>query len=212
MDQPDFSSYNEDQLRQIASRLDSNRFPERRAEVERRLAAFDQQRAGPPIVAPGIERFQLSAPRSVWAHDIFPALLLAAVLLCFIGALISRSGSLGIWLVFGAMVIGAGIFQHQLSRMLTMAEIAEGVFIAHRDGETELIPLADIVRMETTSADQPTVIVYRRSPGKFGDTLEFLPAPELEWDTLPGKQTLEELIRRAQLAGGKILTSTGSSG
>lgn len=53
MEQPDFSGYKHDQLRQILTRLDRERFPERVAEIERRLAAPEPKQAMPEGVATG---------------------------------------------------------------------------------------------------------------------------------------------------------------
>lgn len=43
---PDYAQYTEAQLRQVLTRIDRERFPERVAEIEARLAAFKLERSG----------------------------------------------------------------------------------------------------------------------------------------------------------------------
>lgn len=56
MDQPDFSKYSEQELRQIRRNIDAERFPERVAEIEGRLAALA---AAPPLTEQAPEQTAL---------------------------------------------------------------------------------------------------------------------------------------------------------
>jgi uncharacterized RDD family membrane protein YckC len=50
MDKPDFTRYSESQLRQILTRIDRERYPERVEEIEARLAQFDAEHLSRPDV------------------------------------------------------------------------------------------------------------------------------------------------------------------
>lgn len=62
MESPDFSQYTHDQLRQILTRLNRERYPERAAEIERRLAEPEPEPVTPDSVAAGA-----AAHRPAWA-------------------------------------------------------------------------------------------------------------------------------------------------
>lgn len=51
MNQPDFSRYDEEQLRQVRSRIDAERFPDRVAQIDARLASLANAPPQPPAAA-----------------------------------------------------------------------------------------------------------------------------------------------------------------
>ena len=51
MNQPDFSRYDEEQLRQVRSRIDAERFPDRMAQIDARLAELANAPPQPPAAA-----------------------------------------------------------------------------------------------------------------------------------------------------------------
>lgn len=140
MDKPDFANYSEAQLRQVLTRIDRKRFPDRVAEIQARLAAFETDRLSRPAVdEPG----QSDGPAGIagfWQRA--GAFMIDSVLLAILGyglgmALGDQFEALGAWgravgfvialAYFGAM--DSGLFQGR-----TFGKLALGIKVVTTAG------------------------------------------------------------------------------
>lgn len=111
MDKPDFAKYSESQLRQILTRIDRERFPDRVKEIHARLAQFEADRQSrSPIDEPG----QADAPVGIagfWRRA--GAFVIDAVLLAIVGA--------GLGMVFGNWFESLGAWGRAVGFVIELA-------------------------------------------------------------------------------------------
>lgn len=140
MDKPDFAKYSEAQLRQILTRIDKERFPERVEEIHARLAQFEVDRLSRPSVD---EPEQPAGPAGIagfWQRA--GAFIVDSVLLAIVGYglgvfLGDQFEALGAWGRAVGFVIALAYFGTMESRLFqgrTFGKLALGVKVVTTAG------------------------------------------------------------------------------
>lgn len=195
---PDFSRYTQDQLRQILTTIDAERFPERAEEVANRLAACEQV-PDRPTAAPiesGAERLRISSDLAKIGYVIFPFLLFGPLL----WLLITDFRSTNTWLIVIVGALLGALGHYKIARLASTVDLAGEHLIAwYRDRE-RIVRLADIDRIEVVNDETLTVKLHLLRDSGFGLVLEFVPAQELRWNLFRENSAVAELARRIKLA------------
>jgi hypothetical protein len=131
MDAPDFSRYNKTQLRQILTRIDRERFPERVREIEARLEAFElaSSLAVSEQPTPKSANQQTAMGLDGISHAAMTWLIAGALLITFIGISFS---------VRHTSVAREKWFDHQ-AKMDNYGVVADAVIIAKYCGSKSVI-------------------------------------------------------------------------
>lgn len=148
MTEPDFSKYTQEQLRQVLSRIDAARYPERVAEIEARLAAL----AAAPLLVE-IAPASASAPSiarvaGFWRRfgAFFIDMLILAVIGIAAGAVLSdQFAALGAWgraVGFVITLAYFGVTESHLGGGQSIGKRASGIKVVARTGSALSVPAA----------------------------------------------------------------------
>ncbi|MCS0583042.1 RDD family protein [Massilia pinisoli] len=140
MDKPDFAKYSEAQLRQILTRIDKERFPERVEEIHARLAQFEAERLSRPAADEPTRSDGPAGIAGFWQRA--GAYIVDSVLLAIVGfglglAFGDRFEALGAWGRAIGFVIALAYFGTMESRLFqgrTFGKFALGIKVVATDG------------------------------------------------------------------------------
>lgn len=195
---PDFSRYTQEQLRQILTTIDAERFPERAEEVAKRLAACEQVPDRPIAVPiePKAEHLRISSDLAKIGYVIFPFLLFGPLL----WFLITDFRSTNTWLIVIVGALLGALGQYKIARLASTVDLAGDHLIAWYRDKEHVVRLADIDRIEVVNDETVTVKLHFLRDSGFGLVLEFVPAQELRWNLFRENSAVAELARRIKLA------------
>lgn len=142
MDKPDFAKYSENQLRQILTRIDKERFPERVQEIHERLAQLEAERIARPQVEefrPDDGPFQIAG---FWRRT--GAFLIDALVIGLVGFLLGlllgdQFEAMGVWGRAVGFFIALGYFGLMESRLFqgrTFGKAALDIKVVTSTGES----------------------------------------------------------------------------
>ncbi len=201
MERPDFSRYSEQQLRQILTRLDGERFPERLKEIEACLIAFDSNKVNETqLEIPTGEHLLMSSRVSVFTNVIFPFFWFGTGLFFAFAFLISKDKGLTDWLFLLAFVISGVLGQFAINRLAEEVYLAGDTLILVRKGNKELVRLTSITEVEILNGETTTVVLHLACSTKFGHRIEFVPATRFSLNPYKGIAVVDELNLRIAAA------------
>lgn len=181
MEQPDFSQYSEQQLRQILSRLDRKRFPERLEEIETRLAILAEE----DVKADAQDEFSageaqlISSQAAGITRAIFPYFWFGIWSIFAILFFASKQKDISTgWLLLACFCFGL-LGQFAIHRLTDEVYLACDVLILLRRGEKEIVRLTSINEVEVTGGETMTVVLHLASSTKFGKRIEFVPKTKI---------------------------------
>lgn len=203
--QPDFSRYSEQQLRQIMTRLDGERFPERLQEIEARLLAFDSTKATAtqPELRGG-ERQLISSSVALFTNALFPFFWFGILLLFAISFLVSKGHGVTDWLFLLALFIFGLLGQLAVNRLSEKVYLAGDTVTIFRRGEKEIAYLKDITKVEVSNGETTTIVLHLASLTKFGQRIEFVPALRFTFGPFKELTVMDELSLRIAAAKAQI--------
>lgn len=206
--QPDFSRYSEQQLRQILTRLDGERFPERLKEIEARLLAFDSSKITEtqPEVPAG-ERQLISSSVALFANAIFPFFWFGILLFFAISFLVSKVHGISHWFFLFALFIFGVLGQLAINRLSEKVYLAGNTLILFRRGEKEIVYLKDVTKVEVSPGETTTIVLHLASPTKFGQRIEFVPALKFAFGPFKEVAVVDELNLRIAAAKAHVATA-----
>lgn len=178
MGKPDFARYSQDQLRQILTRLDAERYPERVEEVERRLAALET----PPTSAGWVVDVPLGERQRI-SSNIYPVLnrvvssLGIVIWLVFCVSFIFSPEKQGTgWLMLVLLFVLGMLGQFAINRFTEEVFLVDDLLILVQAGREEMVPLTRIDCVEVINGEDVSVVLHLSSVSIFGQRIEFVPA------------------------------------
>jgi hypothetical protein len=199
---PDFARYSQEQLKQISTRLNAARYPERAREVELRLAALNASSrdvAAAPF--PMGERKRISSNTSLVLNKLFPFFCACLGLLFFISFIFSNEKPItGLWVLMGLFVLGM-LGQLATGRLTEEVFLMDEAMLLIRADQQELVPLASIASVDVVDREGVTVVLDLSAATRFGQRIEFVPANGLIFNPFKEIPAVQEL--RARIASAK---------
>ncbi len=201
---PDFSQYSEQQLRQVLTRLDRERFPERLTEIEARIAslAAKDRKTDAQFEFPAGELELISSRAAGITHAIFPYFWFGIWLVFVIIFLASKDKDISTGLLLFACFCFGLLGQFAINRLTEEVYLASDVLIIVRRGEREVIRLASIDEVEVMGGETITVVLHLASSIKFSQRIEFVPATKIFANPFKEIAVVNELKTRIAAAKG----------
>ena len=149
MDKPDFGKYSAAQLRQILTRIDKERFPERVQEIHERLALLDEQAQALESSAPDIPAAPaaLASRRRRFGASLIDGLVLAALGFGLGLPLGDQFEAMGPWarlVGFAIAMLYFGAMESSLFQGRTLGKIALDLRVADLSGASLSLPRASL--------------------------------------------------------------------
>lgn len=140
MDKPDYARYTEEQLRQVLTRIDADRFPDRVQEIHDRLARMEAERAAAEPAADDTSGDGVPEIAGFWQRSIaylLDSLLLGLVGVCLGLVLRNQFEAMGTWGRAVGFFVALGYFAVMESRLLhgrTLGKRVMDIKVVARNG------------------------------------------------------------------------------
>ncbi|HEX8406770.1 MAG TPA: hypothetical protein VF670_19255 [Duganella sp.] len=207
MDKPDFSRYSQEQLRQILTRLDVVRYPERAQDVEQRLAALDKQSSAAVSAAdfPIGERERISSNISLAMNKLIVLVCIGFCLASFVSFVFSPEKQSTGWvmaIVFFVLGILGILGASAINRYIEEVFLVEDWLILVQQGRKACVALTSIDSVEVVDNDGISVVLRLSSVNEFGQCIEFVPATGFISNPFKEIPVVDEL--KARIAAAKV--------
>ncbi|HEX7982111.1 MAG TPA: hypothetical protein VF616_01220 [Duganella sp.] len=208
---PDFARYSPEQLRQILTRIDTARYPERVEEIERRLAAAEalSNSAGSAAQAPLGERTRISSDISLLVNRVVPAFGIGIGLVLLVSFIFSAEKQSTGWLMLVVLFVLGMLGQFAINRYAEEVFLVGDALIVIHAAKEEVISLTTIDSVEVVEAEGISVVLHVSGAGGIGQRIEFVPATGFLFNPFTELPVVDEL--RARIAAAKARSSMGSS-
>ena len=200
---PDFARYSQEQLRQILTRLDAARYPERVEEIERRLAVLDSisNDAGPAPDFPVEDRKRISSNASLVINKAGQLLWVAICLTLFVSFIFSTEKLETGWGILIVLFIVGMLGQFAVNRFTDEVFLVDDWLILVHAGKEELVSLTRIDSVEVVDNDGVSVVLHLSSVTRFGQRIQFVPANGFVFNPFKEIPVVDEL--RVRIASAK---------
>ena len=203
IDKPDFARYSAEQFRQILTRLDAERYPERAQEIAERLAALEMRSNAAALTAslPLGARTKISSDISLGLHKMTGLIIAGACLVCFISTVFSTQQQNKGWSMLLVFVVLAIVGQLVSSRYIEEVFLVDDALILVRQGREACVALTGIDSVEVIDHDGVVVELHLSCESDFGRRILFVPATGFFYN--PFKEILVVDALRARIAAAK---------
>lgn len=200
---PDFARYSQEQLRQILTRLDAARYPERLEEIERRLAAADalSNSAGSAVEVPLGERTRISSNISQLVNKVAPLFAIGIWLALLVSFIFSAEKQSTGWLMLVLLPVLGMLGQFAINRFAEEVFLVGDVLIVVQAGKEEFVSLTTIDSVEVDDAEGLSVVLHLSGAGKLGQRIAFVPATGFSFNPFKEIPVVDEL--RARIAAAR---------
>jgi hypothetical protein len=203
IDKPDFARYSAEQLRQILTRLDAERYPERAQEIAERLAALEMRSSAGALTAslPLGARTKISSDISVGVHKVGGLIVAVGCLLCFISTVFSTPLQNTGWSMLLLFVVLAMVGQLAGNQYMEEVFLVDDALIMVRQGREACVALTGIDSVEVIDHDGVVVELRLSSESDFGRRIVFVPATGFFYNPFKEIPVVDAL--RARIAAAK---------
>lgn len=203
MEKPDFTRYSQEQLRQILTRLDAARYPERVQEVERRLAELDMISSVAASAAdfPTGESKRISSDISLVMNRVVPFVWVVICLTLFISRVFSTEEQNTGWMMLIVFVVLGMLGQFAINQRIEEVFLVEDSLLLVQAGREEFVSLTRIDSVEVVDDEGISVVLHLSGVTKFGQRIKFVPATGFIFNPFREIPVVDEL--RARIAAAK---------
>ena len=200
---PDFARYSQEQLRQILTRLDAARFPERVQEIELRLAALDSisNDAVSASDFPMGDRTRISSNVSLGVNKAFQLLWVAICLALFVSFIFSTEKQGADRVILVVLFVLGMLGRFAINRFTEEVFLVDDWLILVQEGKEELLSLTRVDSVEVVDNDGVSVVLHLSSVTRFGQRIQFVPATGFVFNPFKEIPVVDEL--RARIASAK---------
>lgn len=200
---PDFARYSQEQLRQILTRLDAARFPERVQEIERRLAALESISNDAASVSdfPMGDRTRISSKVSLVINKAGQLLWVAICLTLFISFIFSTEKPSADRVILVVLFVLGMLGRFAINRFTEEVFLVDDWLILVQEGKEELLSLTRVDSVEVIDNDGVSVVLHLSSVTRFGQRIQFVPATGFVFNPFKEIPVVDEL--RARIASAK---------
>ena len=203
IEKPDFTRYSQEQLRQILTRLDEARYPERVQEIELRLAALDtmSNAVDPAADFPSGERRRISSSISLVINRVVPVVWVGICLTLFVSLIFSAEKQNTGWVMLIVLFVLGMLGQFVITRLTEEVFLVDDWLILVQAGKEERVSLKRIDSVEVVNGEGVSVVLHLSSVSKFGQRIEFVPATGFLFNPFKEVPVVDEL--RVRIASAK---------
>ena len=203
IEKPDFTRYSQEQLRQILTRLDEARYPERVQEIELRLAALDtmSNAVDPAADFPSGERRRISSSISLVINRVVPVVWVGICLTLFVSLIFSTEKQNTGWVMLIVLFVLGMLGQFVITRLTEEVFLVDDWLILVQAGKEERVSLKRIDSVEVVNGEGVSVVLHLSSVSKFGQRIEFVPATGFLFNPFKEVPVVDEL--RVRIASAK---------
>lgn len=203
MGKPDFARYSPEQLRQILTRIDAARYPERVEEIERRLAAAEtlSNSAREAAAVPLGERTRISSDVTLLFSRVVPAVGIGIWLVFLVSLIFSAEKQSTGWFMLVLLLVLGMLGQFAINRFAEEVFLVDNALIVVQAGKEEMISLTTIDSVEVVNDEGMSVVLHLSGAGGIGQRIEFVPATGFLFNPFKELPVVDEL--RARIAAAK---------
>ena len=203
IEKPDFTRYSQEQLRQILTRLDEARYPERVQEIELRLAALDtmSNAVDPAADFPSGERRRISSSISLVINRVVPVVWVGICLTLFVSLIFSAEKQNTGWVMLIVLFVLGMLGQFVITRLTEEVFLVDDSLILVQAGAEDFVSLTRVDSVEVVDNDGVSVVLHLSSVTRFGQRIQFVPATGFFFNPFKEIPVVDEL--RARIASAK---------
>ena len=203
IEKPDFTRYSQEQLRQILTRLDAVRYPERVQEIKLRLVALDTISNDVDSAAdfPSGERRRISSSISLVINRVVPVVWVGICFTLFASLIFSTEKQIAGWVMLIVLFVLGMLGQFMITRLTEEVFLVDDSLILVQAGKEEIVSLKRIDSVEVVDGEGVSVVLHLSSVTRFGQRIEFVPATGFRFNPFKEIPVVGEL--RVRIASAK---------